>query len=85
MPLVEAMYFDTPIIAYNSTAIGDTLGGSGILIDDKDPVFVSMLIDRLVNDKALRDHVIEKQRKRLADFSYENMKACLMEGLKRFI
>ena len=85
VPLVEAMYFDTPIIAYDSSAIADTLGGSGILINDKDPVFVSMVIDRLVKDEALRNHVIEKQRQRLADFSYENMKARLMEGLNRFI
>lgn len=85
VPLVEAMYFDTPIIAYDSSAISDTLGGSGILTNDKDPVFVSMLIDRLVNDKVLREYVIEKQRKRLQDFSYENMKNRLIEGLKRFI
>ena len=85
VPLVEAMYFDTPIIAYDSSAIADTLGGSGILIKDKDPVFVSMVIDRLVKDEALRNHVIEKQRQRLSDFSYENMKARLKEGLLRFI
>ena len=85
VPLVEAMYFDTPIIAYDSSAIADTLGGSGILIKDKDPVFVSMLIDRLVKDDVLRSYVIEKQRQRLADFSYEKMKDRLKEGLLKFI
>ena len=85
VPLVEAMYFDTPIIAYDSSAIADTLGGSGILINDKSPVFVAMVIDRLMKDEALRNYVLEKQRKRLADFSYENMKNRLIEGLKRFI
>lgn len=85
VPLVEAMYFDTPIIAYDSSAIADTLGGSGILINDKDPVFVAMVIDRLIKDEALRNHVLEKQRKRLRDFSYENMRNRLIEGLKRFI
>ena len=79
------MYFDTPIIAYDSSAIADTLGGSGILIKDKDPVFVSMLIDRLVKDDVLRSYVIEKQRQRLADFSYEKMKDRLKEGLLKFI
>ena len=85
VPLVEAMYFDTPIIAFDSSAISDTLGGCGLLINDKDPVFVSMLIDRLMKDQALREHVIEKQRQRLQDFSYENMKNRLIEGLKKFI
>jgi len=27
IPLVESMYFDVPIVAYNSTAVPDTLGG----------------------------------------------------------
>ncbi len=85
VPLVESMFFDVPIIAYESSAIPDTLGGSGILTDDKDPVFVSMLIDRLVNDTELRLSVIEKQKARLADFSYENMRARLTEGLNSFI
>ncbi len=85
VPLVEAMFFDVPIIAYDSSAIADTLGGSGILIDDKDPVFVSMLIDRLVNDKELKEHILKKQRERLAYFSYENMRESFVQGLNEFI
>ena len=85
VPLVEAMFFDVPIIAYDSSAIADTLGGSGVLIKDKDPVFVSMLIDRIVKDKELREQIVAKQRERLKDFSYENMKACFINGLNAFI
>lgn len=85
VPLVEAMFFNVPIIAYDSSAIADTLGGSGILINDKDPVLVSMLIDRVVSDNALREHILEKQRERLKDFLYENMKECFIKGLNAFI
>lgn len=85
VPLVEAMFFNVPIIAYASSAIPDTLGGSGILIKDKDPVFVSMLIDRLVNDKALREHVIDGQKRRLGDFAYETVREQFIEGLNSFI
>ncbi len=85
VPLVESMYFGVPIIAYNSSAIADTLGGSGILINDKDPVLVSMLIDRLVNDDVLRKHVIEKQNERLKDFSYDIVKERFAAGLSDFV
>ncbi len=85
VPLVEAMCFEKPIIAFDSSAVGETLGGSGILIKDKDPVFVSMLIDRLVNDTALRAQIIEKQNKRLADFSYEKVREQFVKGLNAFI
>lgn len=85
VPLVEAMYFKKPIIAFDSTAIGETLGGSGILIDNKDPVYVAMIIDRLMKAPALREQIIEKQTRRLADFSYENVKESFIKGLNGFI
>lgn len=47
VPLAEAMFFDVPIIAYDTSAISDTLGGSGVLINDNDPVFAAHVIDRV--------------------------------------
>ena len=74
VPLVEAMYFDVPVVAYSSSAVPSTLGGSGVLLDDKSPVFVARVIDRLLSDKALKEHVIDTQRKRLQDFSYATVR-----------
>ena len=74
VPLVEAMYFGVPIVAYDSSAVASTLGGSGILLDSKEPIYVAKVIERLLTDEALREHVIEGQKKRLADFSYENVR-----------
>ena len=85
VPLVEAMFFNVPIVAYSSSAIPDTLGGSGVLVKDKDPVFVSMVIDRLVKDADFREAVIEGQKNRLKDFSYETVRSQFIEGLNRFI
>ena len=85
VPLVEAMFFNVPIVAYSSSAIPDTLGGSGVLVKDKDPVFVSMVIDRLVKDADFREAVLDGQRKRLKDFSYETVREQFIEGINRFI
>lgn len=85
VPLVEAMFFEVPIIAYNTSAIADTLGGSGILLDSNDPVFAAGVIDHLVNDSVLRKFVIEKQNERLRDFSYEKISAAFEKYLKDFI
>ena len=74
VPLVESMYFDVPVVAYSSSAVPSTLGGSGVLIDDKSPVFVAHVIDRLLKDEPLRQHVIETQRRRLRDFSYDTVR-----------
>ena len=85
VPLVEAMYFNVPIIAFRSTAIPDTLSGSGVLVEDKDPVFIGKLIDQIVSDQSLRDSIIAKQKIRLNDFSYENVSRCFQELLMKFL
>lgn len=85
VPLVEAMFFDVPIVALDTSAISDTLGGSGFLVDDNDPVFVSRVIDRVLNDEALRNELISGQRRRLKDFSYEKIRDTFTEQLKNFI
>uniref|UniRef100_UPI00036E4C8D glycosyltransferase n=1 Tax=Ruminococcus flavefaciens TaxID=1265 RepID=UPI00036E4C8D len=85
VPLVEAMFFDTPIIAYDTSAISDTLGGSGVLLDSNDPVFAAAVIDRVLTDNSLRESIIEGQRRRLEDFSYDRIKNVFEKELKGFI
>ena len=68
VPLVEAMLFDVPILAYSSTAIPWTLGGSGVLFEKKDPVLVGNLMQQVVSDNEYRKNIIQKQRERLNDF-----------------
>ncbi len=38
VPLLEAMYFETPTVAYDSSAVGETLAGAGIMLTEKSPV-----------------------------------------------
>lgn len=83
VPLLEAMLFDVPIIAFDSTAVPETLGGSGILVHDKDPAKISFIIEQLAKNKELRDEVIEKQRKRLEDFNLETVSEQFLEKIRR--
>lgn len=85
VPLVEAMYFGVPVIAYGSCAIPYTMGGSGIVTDSKDPAETAMLIDRVVSDESLRKAIVEGQKKRLEDFSYEKIKKLFAQQLEGFI
>lgn len=85
VPLTEAMYFHTPIIARNASAIPDTLGDSGLLVDDNDPVTASMLIDKVIINKNFRESIIASQDRRLQDFSYENVGKQFIMTLKKLI
>ena len=85
VPLLEAMTFDVPIIAYDSCAVPETMGGSGIVTDSKEPAFVARIIDRLVKDNDLRSKVIGAQQERLKRFDYETIKKEFQEYLRRFM
>src|SRR5207253_2665756 len=68
VPLIEAMAFDLPVIAYASSAVSDTLGGAGITISDKAPARILEALNRLHEDRAFRGEVVRSQRKRLLRF-----------------
>lgn len=84
VPLVEAMYFNVPVIAYDSCAVGDTLGGSGLLLTDKTPEMVAEAIHRVVSDDKLRENMIKNERERLAFFEHERIKNQFLGAIKKF-
>ncbi len=85
VPLVESMFFHVPILAYDSTAIASTLGGSGILFKEKNMTEVAGLIDRVVKDQDLRKAMIEGQDRRLKDFDNAVVMDMFLKYLKDFI
>lgn len=81
VPLVEAMFFETPIVAYASTAIPGTLGGSGVLVETKEPEAVAEKMHQVITDQAYREEIIEKQKRRLEDFSYDRIKEQILKEI----
>lgn len=61
VPLVEAMLSQTPIIAFRSTAITDTMGQAGILVNDKSPVVIAKIADLVLNKPTYRERLIKSQ------------------------
>ena len=81
LPLLEAMHFEIPIIAYKKAAVPETLGDSGILVKKKCFAEIAEMADLLLKDKNLKEKVIRKQNERLKFFSKEKME----ERLKRYL
>jgi glycosyltransferase involved in cell wall biosynthesis len=71
IPLLEAMAFDLPVLAYRSTGVPDVMGGSGLLINAKRYEVIAELIEMLVRDEELRNRVVAGQRRRLEEFAHE--------------
>lgn len=69
VPLVEAMTFNVPIIAYDSSAVGETLGDAGILFNEKNPQYAAALMDSVLNNEECIELMKKNQNHQLEKFS----------------
>ncbi len=75
VPLVEAMFFGLPIIANRSTAIPETLGDGGVLVDKTmTPEFVKTTLDWFDNAE-VRVTLRERALKRAQGFAWPKLEA----------
>lgn len=81
VPLVEAMLCDLPILAYASTAVPDTLGGAGLLVQDKDFPLMAELLGALLIDAIALERHREAGRRRAAELAPERTLGHLVELL----
>lgn len=84
VPLVEAMYFDVPIVAYNATAVPDTLGNAGIIIYNKEWEKIAAQISEIVTNKEKKDQIIDAQRKQLQCYNNKVIEKKMLQTLKKF-
>ena len=82
VPLLEAMHFGVPIVAYAAAGVPGTLGGAGLAVDRKDFPTLAELIHRVVAEPALRDAIVAGQRTRLRAFDREAIGAQLRGHLR---
>lgn len=71
VPLVEAMHLGVPVVAYDSSAVGETVGSGGLVIEDKAPMVLASAAHRVVADTAVRTRLVEAGRRRARTFSLE--------------
>ena len=68
VPLVESMVFNVPIVALATSAVPETLNGSGILVRHKHYAAIAALLHQVTQDNHLRQRLIARGRQRLTDF-----------------
>lgn len=75
VPLIEAMHFECPVIAFDGTASTDTLGDGGVLVKEKNPALLAELMYEVSKNEVLRSSLKEKGKKRLSSFSFDSFKS----------
>ncbi len=83
IPLLEAMAFDLPVLAYRAAGVPHALGGAGVLIGEKRYDLIAELIDILVRDEVRRRRLLGGQRRRLKDLSPARVEEKLHNCIER--
>ena len=64
VPLVEAMYYGIPIVAYGGSAVGATLGDAGIVWGTPAPALFAESIRQIITRPEVRAILVHRQRER---------------------
>ena len=68
IPLMEALVYRVPVLAYAQAAVPETLGGAGVLFHEKRFADVAEMMAHLVRGGSLRRGVLARQDERLRSF-----------------
>jgi glycosyltransferase involved in cell wall biosynthesis len=79
VPLLEAMEVGVATVSYAAAAIPETVGDSGVLLMDKDPLVVAGAVAELLGDETRVRALVEAGRTRAGEFALERTSAHLLE------
>ncbi len=85
VPVIEAMWWGLPVVAFASTAVTETVGDAAVLLEHKEPALVAAAVDRVARDAALRDALVAAGRLRVDHFSPARTAATLLGALKTLL
>jgi glycosyltransferase involved in cell wall biosynthesis len=83
VPVIEAMWWGVPVVAYASSAVPETVGDAAVLLEHKDPAVVAAAVDRVARDEVLQATLVERGHARVATFAPERTAETLVHTLQR--
>ncbi len=69
VPIVEAMNFGLPVVAFDAGAVPETAGTGALVVADKSPVALATAVNRVTADPAFRERLVQMGRARAAHLS----------------
>jgi L-malate glycosyltransferase len=69
LPLIEAMHFELPVVAFSAAAVPETLGDAGVLVYEKRHAEIAQLLALVCRDAEIRCDLITKGRAQVARYS----------------
>lgn len=85
IPILEAMYCDTPVITSNITSMPEVAAGAALLVDPFSVNSISDGMNKIYSDRILRDQLIEKGRARRTAFSWDKTADALWKSVLKAV
>jgi glycosyltransferase involved in cell wall biosynthesis len=82
VPIVEAMRMGIPILAHDSTAVTETVGDAGLVLNKKEPESFILGLQRVLNDGELRKNLIKNASIRLDHLALPTVKKRFSEMIR---
>lgn len=82
VPLLEAMKMNVPLIAFDSSAILETMGGAGISFDKKNYTQIAALLNEIVTNTSLREKLVKHQQERIKKLSSTDTEKLILDAIK---
>jgi glycosyltransferase involved in cell wall biosynthesis len=85
VPLAEAMGHGVPIVAYGVTAVPETVGDAGLVLEDKSPGLFAAAVSRVLRDAALARSLAAAGRARVEAFDLPGAQREMVSLLRRAV
>ena len=83
VPLVEAMSYGLPIVAYGAGAVAEVVGDAGVLLDSKGPRRIADAVTSLLADPKRREALVASGRARPVTLGLDRAGSNLVAALRR--
>jgi glycosyltransferase involved in cell wall biosynthesis len=84
-PLLEAMHYRLPVVAYGVAAVPETLLDAGIVLPSKSPVLVATAVQRVLTDGELRDELVRAGVERALASSVEGARRGFARAIEQVL
>jgi glycosyltransferase involved in cell wall biosynthesis len=82
LPLIESCYFQVPVVAFGAGAVSETLGGAGIVVNDKNIPYLATTLERVMADDTLNSQLKTLQKNRIEQYQKQSNPELLLDILK---
>lgn len=83
LPLIESCFFQVPVVAFGAGAVSETLGGAGIVVNDKNISYLASTLERVMTDEQLNSQLKSLQKNRIRQYREQSNPELLLNILKK--